>query len=213
MDTNNTINLSYGSQTFKGSSSKITTWAMRCSGDSMRDFPDKALQAMFGTGAYGKTPASSNGLDTHGVWYTRAYENRDGVVLCIQASTTVSGTPYNDGAIFLHLDHNAPLLKVDVSLRPNRDAVYDNITAFVGRGYLIKREELRKNYNIQLRTSYLSRYMDEEEVDELFTVNTISTGADRPEFIQVRSSKGKDTVAAIRAPARRRIRLRRNKRG
>lgn len=204
------VSFRWGSQTFARASSKINVFAMRADGTHNRDFPGKALpDTNRKNGVNPKTPASVNDVESHGCWYAKEHESINGVIICVQATTNVNGAPYNAGATFIRLDADGPYIRVRVLLRPSRDARFNQIDAFMGRGHILDPEEL-PSYGVKLTRSYLDNYTDGEEIEELFVVEELSEGCSKPQIVNVRMRGGESKSIALPTEVRRKLRVRKS---
>lgn len=201
------LTVMYGSQTFSNSSAKIHTFVMQRDGTDRREFPDKQLMAQKAGGSSNKFLAAINGVADHGVWYRKTYEAKNGVVMALSAKTTRNSAPYNNGVMFIALRDTGPLINVNVAICPNRNAVYESILVFQGNGDVLSDEDL-ENYGIVLPRTVARNTRNAEELEELFTVTTLSPGEARPQTIEVRESNGKVRKVQIIPEKSRRIRIR-----
>jgi hypothetical protein len=202
------LTLTYGSQTFDRSSGKVNVFAMACDGTNHRTYPGQVLSQPFRTTAANSTPAAKNGLATHGFWKTQTFDSVDGVVLCVHASTTANGAPLNSGDTYIALRGDAPLITVIVHLRSHRNAVFDTINVFQGRGDILEVGELHER-GIVLTDRYIMNNMDEEELDELFEYNTVGAGTKKPDLMKVRRPDGNVVGVVVPGAPRRKVRIRR----
>lgn len=200
------IQLVHGSQTFKKASSKVNVFIMRADGTNKRDFPNKQLSSIKGSST--QTPAALDGYADHGKWYGTRFESKEGAILMLQASTTFQGSPYNNGCLLLSLREEAPLIKVDVITTPNTNATYQLVPAFSGKADILPVEEA-KDYGIVMPKNFINNYFDEEELEELFDINTLTEGTRRPELIAVRNAKGEERKVSVVKEEGRRVRIRR----
>lgn len=200
------IQVLHGNQTFKNASTKVNVFVMRADGTDKRDFPNKVIQQV--KGAYNAAPAALDGYKDHGMWYNTRYESQDGIVLMVMVSSTYHGNPYANGCLMLHLREDAPLIKVDVNTTYNANAVHTNIPAFQGKADILTLDEL-EGYGIVLNRNFKNNYFDEEEVEEVFSVNTLSQGSKRPELLTVKTPEGNVRKVPVVKENGRRIRIRR----
>lgn len=126
----------------------------------------------------------------------------------IQATTSFRGAPYNQGITMIALRDEGPLIQVNVNLRPDRNAVYETLNAFSGRGDIIPVEEI-EDYSIHFNDRFISNFFDEEELEELFVINTVAKGKPKPDMIEVATEQGGVRKVAIDTGPKRRVRIRR----
>lgn len=200
--------VTYGSQTFKEASNKVTVFAMVGDGTNKRQFPNQRLEQVRGSGT--RHSAAVDGYEDHGYWNQAEFKNEDGTVMCIQASTTLRGSPYNNGAMFIALRADAPLIKVNVNLHPNRNAVHTKLPAFIGRGDILPTSEL-SDYGVVLYRNYINSHMNQEELDELFEISTLAPGVDKPDLVTIVGDQGEVKRVAVKPEDPRRIRIRRTR--
>lgn len=199
-----TFSMTYGNQTFKGSSGKVNIFAMKGDGTNHKDFPDRK----FKKGSSQRVAASTSGTEIHGMFYPTSYEGEEGSVVMIQASTTRGGKAWADARMFVCLRDTASLIAIDVNLPSHSDAALDDIRAFAGRGDIIGKKELKK-HGIELYSNELSNYFDKEEIEELFTVTTLLKGSAKPKMVPVATKDGETKMIQEPRQASRKLRIRR----
>ncbi len=199
-----TIQLVYGSQTFKNSSTKVHCFVAPTK-ENARRFPDSVLDKV---GTKSRASASTDGYEEHGVWYTSKLASENGVVLMLQASSTRLGASYNNGCVVLALRDDGPLLTVRVKPLPNELAVYSEVPAFVGRADILQRSDF-DDYGVFLHNSYIRNHFAEDELEELFDIVMLDHGQqERPQMVTVTTPKGETRKVSIPKEMQRRIRIR-----
>jgi len=204
---NETVTLIHGSQSFSGSSAKINVFCLKTDGTAGRCFPSEVLTKE----TYRKVPASVDGLAVNGVWHHAMYKAMDGVVLMIQAGTTLHGRRYNDAIQILALRSGAPLIAIDCNIPENRLAVTSQCRCFCGRADIINPSEL-EDYGIVLNRSFVIDHTAADELSELFAVREIAPALEgRPKAVVAQLADGNTKKVLVPAAPKRRIRLRSDK--
>jgi hypothetical protein len=104
--------------------------------------------------------------------------------------------------------NEAPLISVKVTMLENANAAYPlGIEAFIGRGDVLALDDLA-DYGIKLRSGTISTYLNQEEIDELFSVDTLAPGEDRPVMVTVPAKEGSVVRVPLCPTPGRRIRIR-----
>lgn len=197
----------YGSQTFSTTSAKISTFAL-LPGDRKRTFPSRVMTEV----GRRMHAASIDGHKLHGYWYTARYEHVEGMLLMIQMMSTVLRARRNNAAMLISLRESAESLLVQARISPHREAVFDTISAFVGRGDIISpAEAIELGY--VLDTGYINTFFDMEEIEEVFDVSVLAAGtSDRPEVIEVSTVGGKKIKVLSAPKPKRKVVVRRKSR-
>ena len=146
----------------------------------------------------------------HGKGFTSVkIEYEEGSILLFQARRTRGGMTIADAGVFVRLRSSAPLISLLAALPPSVESMLgDNIMAFQGRGDILSVDELR-TLGIEVPRSYVSIYMDEDEVEERFSTREIASATvERPTFVRVATTTGTKAQAVAADPIRR-VRLRR----
>ena len=188
------VECTYGGQTFSSTSAKISTFAL-LPGDRKRTFPSRVMTE----NRRDMHAASIDGHKLHGYWYTARYEHVEGMLLMIQVMNTVLGARRNNASMLISLRESAESLLVQAHISPHRDAVFNTISAFVGRGDILSpAEAIELGY--VLDTGYINTFFDMEEIEEVFDVSVLAAGtADRPEVIEVATGSG-EKVKVLSSP-------------
>lgn len=203
--TTNFVSITHGKCVFTGSGCTIAVFVMRCDNSNGRDFPGKVLNEVRGTKSH--TPAARDGFNDHGTWTSIQYESQNRTVVCIQVTRNSSMGVQAQGAVFLCLREDASLIKIDARLIPNNNSVYNAVPVFTGKADILSREELPE-YGIQLLGNYMSNYMDEEELEEIFAIAEIVKGNQKPEMVSSTAPDGKVVMVPVAGENRRRVRVR-----
>lgn len=132
-----------------------------------------------------------------------------GTVIMLQGSRTRRGVRIADGCIFIRLRACAPKLMIRGILPTGEQSVLgDKHIVFVGSGDVLSVDEL-KALGYEIPRSWVSGYMQQEEIDELFEVDELNKGSGpRPSFVRIATSNGVE-VRAVQAEPVRRMRIRR----
>ncbi len=144
-----------------------------------------------------------------GGFTTKTVEHEEGTVILLQASRTRNRVRVADGGLFLRIRKSAPRLMIRSTLPTGPEGVLgSNLIAFAGNADVLTREELRA-LGYEIPRGWVSGYMQEDEINELFTVDELVRGtAPRPTFMRVATSSGV-SVLAVQAERPRRLRIRR----
>ncbi len=134
----------------------------------------------------------------------------EGTIVLLQAMRTRNGAGYASAGLFLRLRSHAAMLAIKSVLPTGPESLLgDQILAFSGCADLISVEELR-TLGIEVPRSYVNNYMEQEEVDELFSIQVIRAESQpAPSMVRIATSKGVVTKAVASEPVRR-IRVRRS---
>jgi hypothetical protein len=175
-------------------------------GDKKKVFPASVMNER----SRRSNAASIDGHKLHGFWTTAQYQAVEGMVLMIQVVSTVRAARRNNASMLLALRESAGSILVQARITPHRDAVFNSINAFTGLADIISPAEAEElGYILDRR--YVDTFFHKEEVEEVFNVEELSPGTDRPEILEVRSPDG-GLVKVLGAPKpKRRVVVKRRK--
>lgn len=150
----------------------------------------------------------STGNARGGKFTTTSIPLDEGTVVMVQGRQTRNGVHHADGVIFFRARNSGPLL--DILYKPPVGQHYlgERLEAFQGRGDILSCDPLYA-LGFQVPQRFVDTYMNEDEVEELFSSSVLSQGQlPVPEFATVATSEGLKVVAMAREPTRR-LRVRR----
>ena len=153
--------------------------------------------------------AHNVGVTEHnGALYNVTMDVPENSILLVQASERRMGASVRDGAVFIELQPHGHLVSVDARVPQGNDNVYGSShTLFRGNGYILGEEELLER-GVEPTPSFVSRFMQGDEIDECFNVMTLMEGLrERPKAEEVVSPEGIVRRVLPQAP-RRRLRVR-----
>lgn len=198
------VRVSYGKVNLKGASMGLA---------SLRIQPPFAKDSAANTGRLDVkstqfTDATLN-PQIGGGFTSKVVAHDEGTVIMLQAHRTRNKMRIADGCIFIRLRADAPKLMIRSILPTGTESILgDRHIAFVGSGDILSLEEL-KAISIEVPRSWVSGYMQQDEIDELFVVEELNKGSGpRPTFVRIATSKGVE-VRAVQAEPVRRMRIRR----
>lgn len=194
------VSVGFGSESFASSGVKLNCFVM--SGEFTRNLPSKVHKRQ---GVCQRFPAS-NHPEINGVLWLDSVLIPDGTVVMVQASHTHRAKPLKDGAIFIALRADAPVLAIKAELPVAAEATQTgSFLAFQGRGDVLSMTEL-KTYGIKPPRSWAEAFLDPDEVADCYEVVQLAPGAAKPIMERLKDRDGNEVLVAAK-PARR-IRLR-----
>ena len=202
MSVPSTLTIATGNQSFRHSSGKIAAFVMKGNDTFDRELHSKVLKEInHGTVIY----AHKENIQEFGRYFQKGYEAQENKVLCFQASTTKHGGNWSDGMLFVMMSSDAPLISIDFYPIADRLSGNQKIQIFMGRGYMISRDEL-KDYGIDLGGRY-KQFFRKEELEELFVVEELSKGTPKPTIERVKDSQGREKAIRVPSGRGRKVRL------
>ena len=213
-----TIDLMYGSQSFRHSSSKVNVFALattdfpanksRCFPSDFLEPAPNAARNRRGRVAPNVTPARRDGSEINGKWYKIALTSKDGVLLLLQTNSTYHARPYMGAGMLVVLRRDADMIRVDAILTTDASAAFDKIPVFVGRGDIIgHREAIQMGADI--KQQYINNYFQRSEQAAAFDITIMETGTLRPQLTTVTVNGGEQKQMRIPSQPQRRLRFRR----
>lgn len=144
-----------------------------------------------------------------GGWTTASMTYEEGTILLLQATRTRGGITFAEGGLFLRLRASAALISIMLELPQAPESLLgQRIAVFQGFADIVSPDELRA-LGIDVPRNYISRYLQADEIDELYTLNELRQQVTPPpSFVVVTTREGTKTKA-VAAEQPRRIRLRR----
>lgn len=142
--------------------------------------------------------------DINGVLISHQVQHENGTVILLTASWKRGGAPIRDGALFLRLRHGAPTYNIIAKVPLGRENICgDSFSVFAGMADIMNADELRA-IGIEVNRSYVSRFMEEEELDECFQILQLSPGAmPRPVMTEISTPDGTEMKEVPQVPTRR----------
>lgn len=136
-------------------------------------------------------------------------EHEYGTVILLQASWKRKGAPIRDASLFMRLRMGAPLYNVRAYLpRDHENILGEDFVVFSGYADILAADELEQ-IGIEVGRSYVSKFMETEEVEECFNVTQLQTETvGRPQLTAIITPTGTQLREAPQQ-AKRRIILRR----
>ena len=199
-----TITTTNGHQTFKKTSAKVYIFAMEGNGTHDRRFLHERGEKV---GGMLKTPASSHDTPDNGEWFTSKLQMEEDIVVSISSTISVQGVINAEGVVLLYLRDDAPLISVRVDVRsPKRGAKHQSVTAFIGRADILNVKEAG-DFNIVYPRGIISRFFDEEELEEIYTIRELQKGKPRPTMVRVPTKDGRVKSVRLQKGPRRRVRI------
>lgn len=202
METVETMN---GTQTFAHSSTKVYIFALE-QGVGKRTFLNQAGTMV---GRPNKISAAKDAYAAHGAWHRNVLQLPDGTVMLITANQTREGAGYADTALILRRRETGPLLRVNIRMCSDPNAVMTELPAFTGRADILSVDEA-KEYGYSFEPGYIKRFFDPEDADILLDISELAPQvAQPPEKVTVDVGQGEKRAVAIPSAPGRRIRTRR----
>lgn len=161
-----------------------------------------------GRNAGNKTSANPGRFDHSGYLIQQNVEHAFGTILLLQVSWLRSGAALRDGAIFLKLREGAPTYNINATVPTDHDNSFgDRFTMFSGMADILSAEDLQRE-EIVLNRSYASKFMEEDEQEECFSIFQVAPGRlPRPSLVEIESPTGTVLAEMSQTPSRR-LRLR-----
>jgi len=174
---------------------------------------DKAMSATLCGKAFLNTKeycAATRNRDIGGGFTRQRVEHEQGTLILLQVSRTRRGVPHADGAMVLRLRNGADLLSISARLPMGGGSILgEQIQIFAGAADICAPEELAL-LGVKIPKWYAERYLDPQEVAQLFDVSVVRAGEiARPTLHAVATSEGV-VIKAVGEEAPRRMRMRRN---
>lgn len=147
--------------------------------------------------------------DIGGGFTRQRVDHEQGTLIMLQVSRTKKGVPHADGAMVLRLRVGADLLSISARLPVGQESILgEQIQIFAGAADICSQEELAL-LGVKIPKWYADRYLDPDEVAQLFEVSVVRAGdTARPTLHAVATSEGV-VIRAVGEEAPRRMRMRR----
>lgn len=197
-----TISVGYGKVTYSDSSASLTAFVVEAPFN--RILASRKLTKSTQTS---RIPASSK-PQFDGWLYQDTVNAPDNTLLLVQLSVRNHGVAVRDGAIFLRTRETAPSIIITAHLPINirsSDGV-DRHTAFSGKADILSVSELA-GWGITPNRNYISAFTAEDEIDECFSIETITAGVPPPRLERAITTTGNTVVFEVPRVIRR-IRIR-----
>ena len=142
--------------------------------------------------------------DMNGVVITQQVQHPNGTVILLTASWKRGGASIRDGALFVRLRHGAPTYNVVAKVPTGQDNICgDSFTLFSGSADIMNADELAL-LGIQVNRSYVSRFMDDEELEECFQIVQLARETvARPSLTAISTPDGVQYREVAQLPSRR----------
>lgn len=211
-----TFRIQHGQQTFDSSSTKVVALAMDLPSTGRDDgkWADrKAAAHIFGQeGRSSTVQASTDGYSDHGHWYKRNLMEGNGKkLLTIQVTRTLMGGAVRANCVIMLIPSpQAPKINVKVHPTAHRlSVVGDTLSVFYGRAFVVSPAEV-KQLGVYIPNGIQNNLLDEEEVEEEFTVDNMDSTRQSTKLTTIEVSDGEGgTHAVVTQPMRgRRVRVR-----
>lgn len=151
----------------------------------------------------------ATGSRTNGALYGQNVCIPEGAIIQVQASRTYRGAKIADGALFFRTRDSAAFRQCAVRVPPAQGSnLGDSFVVFSGRFDVLSLEELNK-LGIIPHAGMIKGFMNQEEIDELFTLVDVAPEATpAPEIITVTDTEGNETAVFTAPVPKRRVRIR-----
>ena len=142
--------------------------------------------------------------DINGAIVSTNVRHPNGTVILLTASWKRGGAAIRDGALFVRLRHGAPHYNISARLPTGRESICgDSFIAFSGMADILNVDQLGL-LGIQVNRSYVSRFMDQEELGECFTISQLSRETiPRPSLTAIETPAGVEMREVAQEPSRR----------
>lgn len=200
--TEQVISVAFGRESFATSSVSLSAFV--ATAPFKRELPSKAYKRQ---GALQVFPASAH-PDINGNLFMDTVRVPEGVILVLQCSHKHHSSSILDGAMILRTRSTGPMLAVYASLPTAQEAINTGrFLTFQGRADRLTPKEA-EDAGLELPAHWKRAYLDDEEVNECFTVNILAPEtAIKPRMEII--GEGEDAVVVKARPGRR-LRSRRN---
>lgn len=195
------ISIGFGKETFKVASISLSAFVV--TPPFQRELPSKVYARQ---GHIQKFPAS-NFPEINGSLYLDTLRVPDGVLLLLQSSHRMRGTPLRDGALLLRTRSAGPMLAIRAALPAALEALQTgDFLVFQGRADVLPVSEYAE-WGLEPPKNWVNGFTDDEEVAECYTIEVHQPEVEaKPQYEKLQDAEG-NTVVAKKRPGRR-IRLR-----
>lgn len=191
------ISVGFGKETFTTASASLSAFVVEAPFE--RTLPSKKYKRQ---GQCQRFPASQYPEVNGYLYLDSVAQVPDGTVIVLQASHRYRATPLRDGAVFIALRSTGPLLSVNAKLPSAIEAtISGNFLVFQGRGDILRADELAA-YGIEPPKNYLRGFLDEEEVDECYTIKETAPAIEARPVFEVQQDADGETVLVRQRPKR-----------
>ena len=196
------VSIGYGKVTFDSSSVSLVCFAVEPT--FARDFPAKKYPQR---GRVQTFPASQY-PDVNGTLMLNTLEVPDGAILCLQSSHRSNGISMRDGAVFLRVREQGPLLVINSNLPVNRASLLTSThVMFQGRADLLSLDELADE-GILPNKGWIEGFMEPDEISQCFDIEQLDSEKSAPPKVEVLTGMSGEKVALKTSQPTRRIRVR-----
>lgn len=199
-----TYTVGFGKASFAHSGVSLAAFAVEP--PYVRKLISKAYKLAQGTRT---TEYPSTSSKTNGALYAQSVDIPEGAILQIQASRTYRGAKAADGVIFVRTRYSGPMRQImlRVPIAPG-SFLGNNFVALSGRFDVLDLADLNK-LGITPHSGMVNGFMNQDEVDELFYINTLAQElSPAPEIVMVEDVDGNETAVFTAPTPKRRIRIR-----
>lgn len=139
--------------------------------------------------------------------YTDMVDIPNGTIVLCQYQVRMHGSAYCDGALFVRVRDDGPLINVSANIPANNSVLAPNTTpSFIGRGDIVSLADLAE-VDIVPRSRFIEAFCNQEEIDECFEVTLVDQGTPAPTYIRSTNRRGREVVL-VEQPMVRRMRIR-----
>lgn len=144
--------------------------------------------------------------DLNGTLHSVMVEHDNGTVILLQAKWMQGPVLLREGGLFMRLRAGAPHYEVIAKVPTGHDNICgDSFRVFSGCADVLNAEEL-KLLGLEVGRGYISRYMDEEELEECYRIVQVGRETQpRPAISAIATPTGVEMREIAQAPARRLI--------
>lgn len=195
------ISVGFGKGSFKTRSFSLSGFVL--TPGFVRTTPNKVYKRQ---GQCQRFPISDH-PEVNGYLYLDSVQAQEGAIILLQASHKTGGSPISDAAVLIALRSTGPMLGVKAKLPSAVESrIGQTFMVFQGRGDLLTKEELLA-FGIEPTRQWSNAFLDPEEFDECYTVETIAGELTARRTLQMLMTEDGEAVPVQRAPGRR-VRLR-----
>lgn len=196
------VQIGYGKVNYDVSSATLTSFVVEQPFD--RVLASKALSKSSQT----QRLPSSDTPNINGWLYHDTLNAPDGTIILVQMQARSHGLSVRDGSVFLRVRDGGPMMliiaKFEINIRSSQYA--ESHVAFSGCADILQASELSE-YGITPSNRYIDAFMSQDEIDECFDIQELSTGSPKPVRETVVNASG-ESVTFTTQRITRRIRIR-----
>lgn len=196
------VSITYGKANFPQQS--MTLAAFVVTAPFQRSLASQKLSKAGAQHSYDAGPSRADG-----VLISQTLEAPEGTILLVQMGKRIAGRSIADAAILLQVRKEAALISV-VGKMPTdaRSRLYPERCVFTGRADVLTVDDAIAA-GLEIPSGWLSAYMDEEEVEECFTVEEVSPAVSTRKSMKAVTNEAGEVVVMQEETRARRMRVRR----